>query len=130
MRTTILKNYNANIGSISGHSFKFSDGSELEGQLPELVAKFDIKRETIKVGELAGMPVYQQKFTLTEDQLLELELLGSKVTLVIVPVILLDALRQMQQRDDFPYLVAFNATKETQRSAPADKIVDIENWSY
>jgi hypothetical protein len=120
----------ATISSISSHSFKFSDGSELAGQPAELVSQFDIERKVTKVGEVVEMPLYRQGFKLTNYQLTYLKILSQEVDLLIVPVMLLDALRFMDERDNFPNLVAFNATNETQRSAPADKIVDIENWSY
>jgi hypothetical protein len=49
---------------------------------------------------------------------------------VILPFPVLVALREQGIRDRYPNAVAFNATLETQRVPPDEKIVDIHNWSY
>lgn len=56
--------------------------------------------------------------------------LCQQADIVLLPFPILAALREQGIRDAFPNAVAFNATAETQRSAPAEKIVDIDNWSY
>ena len=131
LRTVTLKN-GAKIASISGHSFTFSDGSILEAQPQELVQQFNMERKTKEVKKVKGMAIYSQNMELSQYQLNALDYIAGQVDLVIIPVMVLDALRFIGDRaaNQHPKLVAFNATKETQRSAPADKIVDIDNWSY
>jgi len=50
--------------------------------------------------------------------------------IVIIPFPVLTAIREQGIRLEFPNCVAFNATPETMRSAPDEKVVDISNWSY
>lgn len=120
----------ARVISLSAHGFKFSDGTESDAQLPEVVAAFTLQREYESRGEIAGMAVNQMSMILTAEQLTELKSLAEKADLVILPFPALTALREQGVREQFPNCVAFNATPETQRAAPQDKIVDINNWSY
>lgn len=120
----------ATVISLSPHGFKFSDGTESEAQLPEVVAAFTLQRKYESRGEIHGMAVNQMSMLLSEEQLTELKSLSEKADLVIVPFPVLTALREQGVREQFGNCVAFNATPETQRAAPQDKIVDINNWSY
>ena len=63
----------------------------------------------------------------------QLDVLGEVARLadiVILPFPVLAALREQGVRELFPNCVAFTATKETQRAAPADKVIDIMAWSW
>lgn len=120
----------ARVLSISAHGFKFSDGTESEAQTKECVEAFTLKRVYESRGEICGMKVNQVSMILTDQQIQELTALAGEVDLVILPFPVLTALREQGIRAQFGNCVAFNATPETQRSAPQDKIIDINNWSY
>jgi hypothetical protein len=120
----------AKVMSLSGHSFKFSDGTVAEPQTGFYVNFFTLKRVTKKITTIRGMAVNAINMVLDEKQLNLLEHLSSKADIVLLPFPVLTALREQGVRGTYPNCVAFNATAETQRSAPADKIVDINNWSY
>lgn len=121
----------ARVISLSAHPFKFSDGSECEGQLKNLVDSLTLKREFIAKGAISGMKVNEVKMILDQTQLDLLVQLSSMAEIVILPFPVLTALREQGMRDKFPNCVAFNATRETVRAAsPSEKIVDIDNWSY
>lgn len=116
--------------SLSPHGFKFSDGTESGPQDQELVKQFTLERKFQKVTEIKGMILNEVRMVLSDLQLKELAVIASKVDIVIVPFPMLTALREQGIRASFPNCVAFNATPETQRSAPHEKVVDISNWSY
>ncbi len=120
----------ATIMSLSPHGFKFSDGTESEPQDSDLVKAFTLKREYVACEPVAGMGVNSMKMVLSEEQLSKLAELASSVDVVIAPFPVLVSLRESGIRDSYPNVLAFNATAETMRSAPQDKIVDINNWSY
>lgn len=120
----------ATVVSLSAHPFRFSDGTETQGQDPELVSKFTLQRVYESRPPIAGMGVNTMKMILSDSQLVDLAKLCSLVDVVILPFPVLTALREQGVRDNFPNALAFNATAETQRSAPNDKVVDIDNWSY
>jgi len=129
MKTHKLTN-GAAVLSISGHGFRFSDGTESEAQEMSIVDFFTLRRQNRKVGEIKGMPLNEVRMALAKNQQDELKRLSELVDIVIVPFPVLAAMREQGIRDEFPNCVAFNATPETQRSAPQDKVVDITNWSY
>jgi len=113
-----------------GHGFKFSDGTSCPGQDPELCGKLTLKREIRKVASIKGMDVNQVAMILSEEQIALLKDLANQADLVMIPFPVLTALREQGVRDQVQNCVAMNATLDTQRSAPSDKIVDINNWSY
>jgi hypothetical protein len=120
----------ATLCSISLHGFKFSDGTESESQDKEFVEIFTLKRDNRKVGEICGMSLNEVRMVLDENQLQILRVTAGLVDILLVPFPVLVALREQGIREKFPNVVAYNATTETQRSAPQDKIVDVNNWSY
>ena len=120
----------ATLCSLSAHGFKFSDGSESGPQDQTLVETFTLKRNFSKKAEIKGMEVNEVRMELSTEQLTKLKEIASDVDVVIVPFPVLTSLREQGVRDQYPNVVAFNATRETQRSAPQDKIVDVNNWSY
>jgi hypothetical protein len=95
-----------------------------------LVKTFTLKRELREVGQIRGMVLNEVRMVLSDEQLTLLAEIAKQVDLVLVPFPLLTALREQGVRDQFPNVVAFNATTETQRAAPQDKVVDVNNWSY
>jgi hypothetical protein len=120
----------ASVVSLSPHGFKFSDGSESLSQDQDLVKTFTLKRELREVGQIRGMVLNEVRMVLSDEQLTRLAEIAGQVDIVLVPFPLLTALREQSVREQFPNVVAFNATTETQRSAPQDKVVDVNNWSY
>jgi hypothetical protein len=113
-----------------GHGFKFSDGTQCDPQDAELCSKLTLKRELKEVKRVKGMALNETKMILSQDQINFLKELSKLVDLVIIPFPVLSAIREQNIRDEFPNCVAFNATQETMRLAPDEKVVDINNWSY
>lgn len=134
MNKSLLKIHNlsngATVTSLSPHGFKFSDGTESSSQHPDVVSSFNLERKFESVGQIAGMAVNQMRMVLSESQISDLREVADTVDVVIVPFPVLVSLRESGIRDQFPNCVSFNATKETMRSAPVDKVIDINNWSY
>ena len=122
-------NNGATILSTSPHGFKFSDGTECLGN-PELATLLTLERQNKEVTTIKGMRVNQVQMILSPKQVHLLAELAAMVDIVIIPFPVLTALREQELRDRLPNCLAFNATAETQRSAPQDKVVDIGNWSY
>ena len=121
----------ATVVSLSKHGFKFSDGTVSAAQSDDVVSLFTLRREQTPCAPIKGMKVNGIKMILSPDQIVSLREICSQADVVIVPFPVLTALREQGIRDQFPNAVAFNATLETQRAAsPADKVVDIDNWSY
>lgn len=121
----------ATVLSVSpGHGFKFSDGTSCPGQDPDLCSRLTLAREYRDITTICGMAVKETQMVLSEEQIALLKDLSTKADLVIVPFPVLTAMREQGIRGDLSNCVAFNATQETQRAAPADKVVDINNWSY
>lgn len=122
------------ITSLSPHPFKLSNGDTLPAQSKEVVDFFTLTRKTtsVYVHRIAqlGMEVNTITMALTEGQGAALEKLALAADIVIIPFPMLTALREQGIRHLYQNCVAFNATQETQRSAPNDKVVDLMNWSY
>jgi len=120
------------VGHLSHHGFKFSDGTSCQGQDKNLVGKFSLSRESVEVKKINGHSVNKTMMVLSEDQISGLQDLASQVDILIVPFPVLVALKDQGLRSDpdLDNVVAFNATEETTRSAPQDKVVDINNWSW
>lgn len=119
----------ATIVMTSPHGCKFSDGSEAAGN-PELAKVLTLVKTGVKRGEVRGMALNQVVWTISDQQYRLLTELSTVADLVLVPFPFLSALRESGRRDNFPNVVAANATRETERSAPNDKVWDINNWSY
>lgn len=116
--------------SLSPHPFRFSDGTVSEPQNKEVCDLFTLTRKFERVDVVKGMAVSRVQMVLSDEQLARLTELAKSVDIVLVPFPVLSAMREQGVRDRFRNVLAFNATKETQRSAPDEKVVDIDNWSY
>ncbi len=113
----------------SPHGYKFSDGSITEkGASKEAAEKIEVKRTFSQVRER----VFESKQYLTPESLLILEKLNNKGNWVLVSFLVVSALHSMGLRKDprFNNVVAYNATAETKRSRPQEKVVDIDNWAW
>lgn len=116
-----------------GHGFRFSDGTASGPQHQEVCDRLTCGRETQQVAVIHGMIVNEMRMTLTRAQLDYLAELSRMADVVMVSFPVLTALRDPScwaHRAELRNVVAMNATVETQRSAPADKVVDLQNWSY
>jgi len=120
----------ATVMSLSPHEFRFSDGTVAPPQHPDVVALFTLARDFREVRRIKGMAVVEMAMRLTIDGQVGLGYAANMVDIVIVPFPVLTALREQGIRNSYPNCVAFNATQETQRSSPTEKVVDIEKWSY
>jgi hypothetical protein len=114
----------------SGHRFRFNDGTECGPQEVEITQKLTCERVETFVGMVAGMRLNSTEMILPKEGINCLYELAKQADLVMVSLPCMLALRAQGIRHEFPNVVAMNATTETQRSAPADKIIDIQNWSY
>lgn len=130
MRIHTLKSGATVLVTSPGHGFKFSDGSIAEPQEKSLCDLLTLKRVSTKRGEVKGMALNETLLQIDHLQQELLKGLCQQADIVLLPFPILAALREQGIRDQFPNAVAFNATVETQRSAPIDKIVDLDNWSY
>jgi hypothetical protein len=113
----------------SSHGYKFSDGSIAEnGASKEAAEAIEVKRTFSQVRER----VFESKQSLTPESLKILEKLNNKGNWVLVPFFVVSALHSMGLREDprFTNIVAYNATAETKRSRPQEKVVDIDNWAW
>jgi hypothetical protein len=120
----------AKLVSLSPHGFKFSDGTESVPQRREFCDQFNLQKEFIILRNLKGMSLTKTSFVVTSEQYGLLHEIASKVDIVLVPFQFLQALHDSFGIDlAIDNVVSFNSTKETSRSSPTDKIVDINNWS-
>ena len=125
-----LKN-GSTVSWISHHGFKFSDGTQTDGaQVPEVVDLFNLTKQVREMHTINGMRVVSIAMVTTEEQQTRLQQLSDLVDIIIVPFPVLVALREQGIRHLFPKCMAFNCTKDTQRLAPSEKIVDINQWSW
>ena len=121
----------ATVAITSKHGFKFSDGTEcLEGSSGDIVDAMAAKRTTEPVKKIKGMDVVRTKFEATPMCLKILGEFCKEADIVIVPFLLLNALKEAGIREEYPNAVAFNSTKETIRESPQNKVIDIDNWAY
>ena len=123
----------ANGGTVittSAHGFKFSDGTSCGPQDVQFVSQFTLKKSYKVSRQIKGMNLTCSKFVVSEEQYNLLQDIASKADIVLVSFQLLQALHDtFGANAAFGNVVCFNATPETSRSAPNDKIVDVNNWS-
>jgi len=119
----------------SKHGYKFSDGSFIE--IPqdidfEYLDKLNIIRE-FKVIQENPFRITESTQRISDDGLKILKNLqeSKEIDIILVPQILLSALREMGIRNQFSKVVGFNSTPETSRTgSPLEKIVDVNNWAW
>jgi hypothetical protein len=127
--TQIGDNY-LRIAGLSPHGFRLSNGDEVPGQVKEFVDAVRVDMESTPVDSKLPVSVSRQTLSINSDGLAVLEFMQHNFDITIVPFMVISALDQMGVRDKYPNVLAYNATPETRRSAPADKVVDLDNWSY
>lgn len=129
MNTHTLAN-GSTVVTLSPHGFKFSDGTEAAPQTKEFCDQFTLTKEFKVVRTINGMALTRTRFVLSKEQKDALRKVAGEVSLVLVPFQFLQALNDsLEGSETFENVVAFNATRETARSAPDQKVVDVNNWS-
>lgn len=129
MNTHTLAN-GSTIVTLSPHGFKFSDGTEAAPQNKDFCDQFTLTKEFKVVRTVNGMALTRTRFVLSQEQKDALRKVADGVSLVLVPFQFLQALNDsLEGSERFENVVAFNATRETARSAPDQKVVDVNNWS-
>lgn len=120
----------------SPHGAKFSDGTVYEPSAEEIkkientwVKTLNVKRKFQKIQGFL-VPTTNSTQSLMNEGLEALRFYKDKNVLILVSFMVLSALKEMGIRDEFPYVVGMNATKETARSAPQNKVIDTENFAY
>jgi len=123
----------------SFHGSKFSDGTIFtpsQDQIDQIKADWScltVKREFYEKYNLGkGCAVVASKQTVSDEGLEKLRQVQDSLQegIILVSFMLISALKEMGIRDEFPKVVATNATEETCRSQPQDKIWDIARFAY
>ncbi|MDD4289840.1 MAG: hypothetical protein PHH83_01005 [Patescibacteria group bacterium] len=118
----------------SKHSFSFSDGSKFEGISEDFPQEFlkalRVDRE-FRVVQDSPFRATESTQRLSNEVLSLLRELSEKADIVLVPFMVIGAMKEMGIRSEFPKVVAFNATPETARVADvSQKVVDCDNWAW
>jgi aspartate 1-decarboxylase len=120
----------------SPHGAKFSDGTIFKPSVEEVeeikttwVKTLNVNRQFERVDGFL-VPTTKSTQSLSEEGVAALEHYKDKDVLILVSFMVLAALKEMGIRDKFPYVVGMNATRETARSAPQDKVIDVENFAH
>ena len=120
----------ATVVSLSPHGFKFSDGTESVPQRRDFCEQFNLQKKFDVVRNVKGMSLTKTSFVVSSEQYDLLEEVSRKVDIVLVPFQFLQALHDtFGIGSAIDNVVSFNSTKETSRSSPTEKVVDINNWS-
>lgn len=125
MELIISKVAGMRILSLSPHPTMFWTGEKVEASSQELVQIFTLRDESEKIGQKGPFSLISFKKALSEEgksNLLEI-LSREDVDFVLVPA-LFSTLESSGQLFGLPKgkMVAFNATLETQRSKPSEKM--------
>lgn len=118
----------------SKHGFSFSDGSRFEGITEDFPQEFlkalRVDRE-FRVVQETPFRATESTQKLSVEVLSLLRELSEKADIVLVPFMVLGAMKEMGIRSEFPKVVAFNATPESSRVADiSQKVVDCDNWAW
>jgi hypothetical protein len=122
----------------SFHGCKFSDGTEFAPSAEEIEQiKADwpadsVRRDFVRVPDpLPGIGASRSSQSPSSDIIARLEKAQDENpnAIILVSFMLASVLTEAGLRDKFPRVLAANATKETSRSAPQDKVWDVRNFS-
>jgi len=118
----------------SNHGFKFSDGTEFPGLPKDFPMDFldalAVKREFREVSAALPNKATESRQSLPKEALDILSKLSMEADIILVSFMVISALKEMGIRNLYPKVLAFNATPETTRSSPQEKVVDITNWAW
>ncbi|MDX9810646.1 MAG: hypothetical protein RBT04_10900 [Sphaerochaetaceae bacterium] len=122
----------------SFHGCRFSDGTEFAPTAEDIEQiKADwpadsVRRDFMRADDpLPGIGASRSIQTPSQDIMdrLDKAQADNPNAIVLVSFMLASALAESGLRGRFPRVLAANATKETSRSAPQDKVWDIQNFS-
>lgn len=123
----------------SGHAATFSDGTcfkpdEIESKAIQAYWRFlqvDRKFESVP-SVIPGIKLSHSSQSISEANLNRLHEItaANPDTAVLVSFMVVSALNEMGIRDQFPTVIAGNATPETSRAKPDEKIWDLANMAY
>lgn len=106
------------ITTLSNHDTKFWDGTLVEGR-PDLAEKFMLHDVSETIGNIGKFEIIRFKKVLSEEQKEELNKLLANYDFVLAPAMFGSVDLTGVQKEK---LFAFNATPETQRAKPSEKI--------
>lgn len=118
----------------SKHGYRFSDGTEIKG-VPEgfpldFLDALPVKREFREVSAALPNRATESRQSLPKEALEILSKLSGEADIVLVSFMVVSAMKEMGIRNLYPKVLAFNATPETSRSSPQEKVIDIANWAW
>ena len=123
----------------SGHGASFSDGTIFSPSEEEKIEiqnyyKFlQVDRTFSEVpAPIPGLKLSHSSQEISSENLRRIRELVNTYPDVyfLVSFMVISALNEMDLRDNFPTLIAGNATRETSRAKPDEKIWDVENMAY
>ena len=124
----------------SAHGCKFSDDTifvPTDAQVAQIKKDWGclqilrIPTEAYKINGMSVMRMSQEIPVQGLNKLREVEeVMPEDRFIVLVPYMVVAALHEMGVRDEFRFVLATNATKETSREQPQNKIWDINSWAY
>ena len=123
----------------SFHGCRFNDGTTFtpsDDQIAQIKADWScltVKRDFSPVDlGIEGIGASKSSQTMSDEGLKALDsvLTDNPNAIILVSFMVLSALKEQGIRDSYPRVLAANATAETQRSAPAEKVWDVMNFSY
>ena len=123
----------------SFHGSRFNDGtvfSPTEEQISQIKSDWSVltvKREFTKVDcPVDGIGASSSRQTMTDEGLKALKdvCASDKNLIVLVSFMVVSALREMGVRDEYPQVLCANATRETSRCRPDEKVWDVNNFAY
>jgi len=122
----------------SFHGFKFSDGTSFqptEEEIQEIKETFGglkVNRDFSPAPTACPFPASQSTQSMSEGglDLLRETSAQNPEAIVLVSFMIISALKEQGIRNEFPNVLAFNATSETSRSKPQDKILDVDNFAW
>jgi hypothetical protein len=121
----------------SKHGFRFSDKSEFsgieEGFPLDFLDTLKVQREFSEVEAALPNKATASTQKLSEQTLATLQGLSenTEISVILVPFMVISAMKEMGIRDAMPKVLAYNATPETARVGnPSEKVVDVNNWAW
>ena len=118
----------------SKHGFTFSDVIVATAPFDvsnEYVDTLKVEREFKVVWENPRCTESTQRVSDSSLKVLDALQASEDVDIILVPFMLIGALKDMGIRNQYPKALAFNATPETARtSVVSEKIVDVNNWAW